>query len=486
MKKLNRFTANEPKKLPLKVMQFGGGNFLRAFVNWMIQVLNQETDFNGGVAIIKPTARGDYKTLKSQDGLFTVVLDGIKNGQLIAEKTLVDCVQEVVNPYTDWDSYLELAKNPELRFIISNTTEAGIKFNTEDSFGHHPPKEFPAKLTLWLFKRFQHFGNDASKGCVLLPCELIEGNGAALKKTILQYAEHWRLGEDFMNWIYTANHFCSTLVDRIVSGYPTDRADKIQFELDYEDELLVAGEYYHSWLIQADNIVQEELPFSKTELNVQFVDDLIPYREMKVRILNGAHTSMVPVGYLAGLRLVKEVMDDETVSQFVESLLLKETVPTLDFPDRVSHKYVQDVLDRFRNPLLKHQLISISLNSTSKFVARLLPTFKDYYLATRKLPLRIVFGLSALIRMYKGEFNDERIELKDDAKVLNFFALNWKKYDNKEMEMNILVGVIVSNSAIWGEDLTNFEGLVERISENIFSIEQLGVSATLKKLANDH
>ena len=461
-------------------MQFGGGNFLRAFVNWMIQVLNQETDFNGGVAVVKPTARGNYEILKSQDGLFTVVLDGIKNEKLIAEKTLVDCVQEVVNPYSDWDSYLELAKNPDLRFIISNTTEAGIKFNAEDSFGHHPPKEFPAKLTLWLFKRFQHFGNDTSKGCVLLPCELIEDNGAALKKAVLQYAEHWHLGEEFKNWIYNANHFCSTLVDRIVSGYPTDRADEIQSELGYVDQLLVAGEYYHSWVIQAEEFVQQELPFSKTDLNVAFVDSLVAHREMKVRILNGAHTAMVPVAYLAGLRLVKEAMDDETVSQFIALLLLKETVTTLDFPEAVSQKYVQDVLDRFRNPLLKHQLISISLNSTSKFVARLLPTFKDYYLSQRELPQRIVFGLSALLRMYKGEFGGEKIELNDDEKVLHFFALNWKKYEDKEMEMNILVGIILSNISIWGEDLTIFDGLVERVSENIISIEEFGISATLK------
>ncbi len=486
MQKLNRQSTHTTNTRPMKVMQFGGGNFLRAFVDWMVHVLNNETDFNGGVGVIKPTERGDYEILKSQDGLFTVVLDGIKNGELVAEKILVDCVQEIVNPYTEWDAYLEFAKNPDLRFVVSNTTEAGIKFNAEDGFGDHPPKEFPAKLTLWLYKRFQHFGNDAAKGCVLLPCELIEDNGAALKKTVLQYAEHWHLGEDFMNWIYTANHFCSTLVDRIVSGYPTERANKIQSELGYEDKLLVAGEYYHSWVIQADEIVQQELPFSRTALNVTFVDDLVSYREMKVRILNGAHTAMVPVAYLAGLRLVKEAMDDETVSHFVESLLIKETVTTLNFPDTVTHKYVEDVLDRFRNPLLKHQLISISLNSTSKFVARLLPTFKDYYIAKRKLPPRIVFGLSALIRMYKGEFEDGKIELKDDAKVLNFFTSNWRKYDDKEMEMNTLVGVILSDMSIWGEDLTTYEGFVQAVAENIISIEQIGVLATLKNLANDH
>jgi len=320
MQKINRQISDKPKTLPLKVMQFGGGNFLRAFVDWMVHVLNQETDFNGGVAIVKPTERGNYDALKSQDGLFTVVLDGIKQGELVGEKTLVDCVQEVVNPYIEWDAYLELAINPDIRFVVSNTTEAGIKFNSEDSFGHHPPREFPGKLTLWLYKRFQHFGNDVSKGCILLPCELIEDNGEALKTAVLKYAEYWNLGSDFVNWIYTANHFCSTLVDRIVSGYPADRADKIQPELGYDDELLVAGEYYHSWVIKCAELVQKELPFAKTDLNVEFVDNLVPYREMKVRILNGAHTSLVPVGYLAGLRLVKDVMSDEVFLTDLETL----------------------------------------------------------------------------------------------------------------------------------------------------------------------
>ena len=486
MQNINRQTTNKPKTLPIKVLQFGGGNFLRGFVDWMIQVLNDKTDFNGGVLIVKPTERGDYQILKSQEGLFTVVLDGIKSGALIAKKSLVASVQEIVNPYSEWDVYLELAKNPDIRFIVSNTTEAGIKFNRADSFSDNPPQEFPAKLTLWLYKRFQHFGNDISKGCILLPCELIEDNGATLKSVILEYAEHWNLDPDFVNWIYTANHFCSTLVDRIVSGYPKDRADTIEAELGYKDKLLVAGEYYHSWIIKGPAIVQKELPFANTDLNVAFVEDLAPYREMKVKILNGAHTAMVPVGYLAGLRLVKEAMNDDVVSKFIESLLMKETIATLDFPEKELHKFVQDVLDRFRNPLLKHQLISISLNSTSKFVARLLPTLTDYYVSKGSLPKRIVFGLSALIRFYKGAFNEQEIKLNDDVKVLSFFNLNWNKYDSNDMNMNVLIGIILSNTEIWGKDLTQFEGLVEAVGYNIISIENIGVLETLKNIADDN
>lgn len=463
-------------------MQFGGGNFLRAFVDWMIHVLNQETEFNGGIAIVKPTSGGDYAELKAQDGLFTVVLDGIKNGQIVAEKTLVTAVQEIINSYTEWNTYLELAKDPNVRFIVSNTTEAGIKFNADDNFEANPPKEFPAKLTIWLYHRFQYFNGDISKGCILLPCELIEDNGDALKKAVMHYAYHWQLDDGFKNWVNHSNYFCSTLVDRIVSGYPTNRAEKIQNTLGYKDKLLVAGEYYNSWVIQANKIVQEELPFAKTDLNVEFVDDLGPYREMKVRILNGAHTAMVPVGYLAGIRYVKEAMDNNEVSSFVESLLLEEASKTLDFPDYVKNKFVVDVLDRFRNPLLKHQLISISLNSTSKFVARLLPTLKDYQHNEGTLPKRIVFALSALLLFYKGTFNSEQIVLKDDQNVLDFFTSQWKKVDDKEIDINTFVKTVLGNTTIWEENLSQINSLADAVTKNVFQIQEIGVIKTLREL----
>lgn len=482
MKQLNRTNTANPKMLPLKVMQFGGGNFLRAFVDWMIQELNEQTDFNGGVAIVKPTEHGDYQTLKSQDGLFTVVLDGFKNGVLVAEKKLVNCVEVVVNPYSEWEAYLALASNPDIRFITSNTTEAGIRFDTEDAFDDSPPKEFPAKLTRWLYHRFKHFNGDTSKGCILLPLELIEDNGLVLKKIIINYIKRWQLGKAFSDWVETANYFCSTLVDRIVSGYPTNRDFEIQTALGYSDQLLVAGEYYHSWVIQGPQLVQEELPFEKTNLNVTFVEDLAPYRDMKVRILNGAHTAMVPVGYLAGLRFVKEVMDDPTVANFVEALLREEVAQTLDFPDAEKHQFAADVLDRFRNPLLKHQLISISLNSTSKFVARLLPTLKDYLKSEEKLPKRIVFGLSALLLFYKGEYNGMQIDLKDDAKVIEFISEQWARNAKNEVDLLTLVNSILSNATIWSEDLNQLSGLTEMVARNISAIQKEGVRHALKNL----
>jgi len=485
MKQLNRKNTNRPKELPLKVMQFGGGNFLRAFVDYMVDVLNDKTEFSGGIAIIKPTERGNYSELKAQDGLFHVLLDGIKDGKLVSEKRLVTSVQEVVNPYSEWQAYLNLAKEEDFRFIISNTTEAGIKFNPEDNFNDTPPKEFPAKLTLWLYHRFQHFEGSPAKGCILLPCELVEKNGEALRETILQYTEHWQLGDDFKNWIATANHFCSTLVDRIVSGYPSDLADVIQAELGYADKLLVSGEQYHSWVIQGPKIVQKELPFSKTDLNVQFVDDLAPYREMKVRILNGAHTAMVPVGYLMGIRLVKEAMEDEGICNFIQSLLLEETIKTLDFSERVKEKFVQDVLDRFRNPSLEHRLISISLNSISKFVSRLLPTLKDYQKDQGALPRRIVFAFAAMIRFYKGDWDGEKIEVKDDEFVMEFFQSAWREYGANDIGLPQMVQRILEHPMVWGEDLTKIKGLSKIVSKYLVDIETKGIRPTLKSFGGE-
>lgn len=481
MHKLDKNTFPISTVLPTKILQFGGGNFLRAFVDWMVQVLNEETDFNAGVAIVKPTERGDYKTLKVQDGRFTVVLDGIRSGKPFQEKRLVSCINQIINPYTEWEQYLKLAQTPSLRFVISNTTEAGIKFDSGDGFEDSPPKEFPAKLTLFLYHRFRYFNADPDKGCIVLPCELIVDNGKALQKTLLQYAEHWQLGSQFMDWIRTANHFSNTLVDRIVSGYPTDRAIELEKELGYTDPSMVAGEYYHNWVIQAPSLVQRELPFSKTRLNVQFVDDLLPYREMKVRVLNGAHTAMVPIAYLAGERLVDEAMNQAEIGRFVNELLLEEVIRTLRFPQEIKERFVADVLDRFRNPLLKHQLMSIALNSTSKFVARLLPALKDYLALEGKLPKRIVLAFSALLLFYKGECNGERIELKDDADVLSFFKESWAQYDLGKRDLHETINHILQNRDIWGENLNDVPGLSKMIVIFIDLIMQYGMLGSLRR-----
>lgn len=485
MNLLNR-KNNSSKKLTNRILQFGGGNFLRCFVDWMVQILNEKTDFDGGVIIIKPTEYGNYNQLKQQGGLFTVVLDGISNGKLIKEKRIINCVQEIINPYSEWQNYLNTAENKELRFIVSNTTEAGMKFNPKDKFTDAPPKEFPAKLTILMHHRYQFFSGDTSKGFILLPCELIENNGDQLRECILKYTDIWNLDEEFKNWIINCNSFCNTLVDRIVSGYPKNRIDTIEKELNYKDNLMVAGEFYHSWILQAPHNVQKELPFSKTDLNVKFVDNLEPYRKLKVRILNGAHTTLVPVGYLFGIDKVRESLEDEIVGNFLKNAIFNEICPTLDFPKKELDQFCYDVLDRFRNPYLEHELMSISLNSISKYKTRVLPSALEFIKRKKELPEYLLFSLAALIAFYKGKRNGNPIDLKDDEAILDFFRKQWDSYDNSTTTIEDIVKAVLSNTNFWEMNLTQYKGLTELVANNLTNIVNKGMKTALVNFQSQH
>ncbi|MCJ7465764.1 MAG: tagaturonate reductase [Maribacter sp.] len=472
MKRLNRHHIGLEAKLPIRILQFGGGNFLRAFVDWMVEILNEKTDFNGGVAVIKPTEHGNYQTLKMQDGLFTVILEGIDNGHVVTEKKLVTCVQQVINPYGEWDQFLKLATNADVRFVVSNTTEAGIRFNANDTFDSRPPKEFPAKLTIWLWQRFLHFNGEVDKGCILLPCELIEKNGEALKASIMQYADHWQLTPEFKDWLQNNNHFCNTLVDRIVSGFPKDQEHAIFKDLKYRDELLVAGENYHSWVIQGSEPAQEELPFSDTGLHVEFVNDLGPYRERKVRILNGAHTVMVPLAILYGLETVRESMEDKFMGPFIKHAVCDEIIPVVGM-DRVALEVFADsVFDRFRNPFIKHELASIALNSISKFKVRVLPSILKYISLKHKLPVNLIFAFAGLIRFYKGDWKMKELPVKDDPKIIIEMAGIWKSGNYETIANNVL-----ANTSFWGQDLTVYSGLSSALKLALQLIEEQGVEA---------
>lgn len=485
MEYLNRSALSHIEPRPIKILQFGGGNFLRAFIDLIVHELNEKAGFNAGVAIVKPTERGDYRELKSQDGLFSVELEGIQQGKFVRQLHIVDCVQQVVNPYTEWEAYLDLAKNPDLRLVISNTTEAGIKFDAKDTAEDRPPKEFPAKLALWLLERYHHFNGARDKGCILLPCELIEDNGSALKRTILQYAEHWDAPEGFKTWIDQSNTFCNTLVDRIVSGFPKQKIDTIEQELGYRDRLAVSGELYLNWLIEGPEDLSAEFPFKQTDLNIDLVPELAPYRNLKVRVLNGAHTAMVPIGYLLGHRLVKEVMADKETETFVSSLLQNEVVPTLDFPKDYIDNFVGDVLDRFRNPSLDHKLLSIALNSTSKFITRLLPTLKDHWAASQSLPRHIVLAFAALLRFYEGsDLQGNKIDLKDDPPVLSFFGDAWGTY-RKNGDTLSLAQTLLGHTDIWQEDLNRIPGLTQLTADFLQAIEANGLSGLVRSIPSD-
>lgn len=475
-KELQPLKRTEPSDMSERILQFGGGNFLRAFTDWMIDIFNKETDFSGSVVIVKPTERGDYQQIDDQDGLFHVVLDGIIDGEQQSKVHLVESVSRTIHPYRDWEGYLASAHIETMRFVISNTTEAGIVFSDKDEKKDQAPDEFPGKLTLWLYERFRHFDGAADKGCLIFPCELIEDNGSKLRETILQYIAHWNLGDEFKSWILDHNYFYDTLVDRIVSGYPEDRAAEIEAKTGYKDPLMVAGEFYHSWIMSGDERVREELPFESTSLNIRCVESLKEYRELKVRVLNGAHTSLVPVGYLAGKRTVDEAMSDSSIRSFVEGFLREEVKPVLDFiPESEVDEFISDVVDRFLNPVLAHQLLDISLNSIAKFGTRLLPTLKDYVEKKNNLPDRLLYSLACLILFYKGNWKGENIPLRDDAANLEFAAKTWKAHDTGGISTEELVVQWLDRLGVTDFDSSTRQEIADQVGSYISIISKDGI-----------
>ncbi len=462
---LNRGTSGRPKRYPLRILQFGGGNFLRAFADWMVDILNQDTSFGGGVVIVKPTAVGNYQNLVNQEGLFTVILEGMKNGKPTRETRLISCVQEIVEPEKNWQEFLAFAENETLRFIISNTTESGIVYVPEEFGKDRSPIHFPAKLTRWLHHRFLHFKGDPNKGCVLLPCELIENNGEALRTAILQYASLWGLDAGFHSWVMKANHFCSTLVDRIVSGYPEKKALELESELTYKDSLMVAGEYYHHWVIQVDKHIQSQLPFHTTGLNITYAEDLAPSRKLKVRILNGAHTLMVPLGLLFGVETVGEAMEHPFIGPFIRDAIRHEIIPALGGDKQTAKAYASDVFERFRNPFIRHRLSDIALNSVKKFQVRILPGIIDYHSLNQSGPTRLIFCLACLLRLYKGIWRGQILPLKDDPEILAEMAGLWKDGDPE-----LLVRHVFQYSDHWQMSPSNYPGLE---SETLKALECL-------------
>ena len=480
MNVLNR-TNNTVNTYTERILQFGEGNFLRAFANWMIHEMNKKAGFDAGVVAVQPIDQGLINMLNDQDGLYTIYLNGIKNGEAISEHEIIDCIQRGINPYTNYDDYLANAENSDLRFVISNTTEAGIAYNPEDKLDDAPQKSYPGKLTALLFKRFEAFKGASDKGLIIIPCELIDRNGDNLKRIVLQYASDWNLGEEFIDWIEHDNIFCNTLVDRIVPGYPRDKMDAITAELGYKDNLVVEGEQFHLWVIEAPETVKEEFPSEACGLNVVFTNNMEPYRTRKVRILNGAHTTLVPVGYLYGIEKVRESLEDDVVGTYLKEAIFNEICPTLDLPEAELNQFANDVLDRFRNPYLEHALMSISLNSISKFKTRVLPSVIEFIKRKEALPKRLLFSLASLITFYSGKRGDESIALKDDQSVLDFFSKNWMAVNASELTSEDLVNAVLSNTDFWGEDLTAYDGLASQVSAYVSKIRVEGIGSVLNE-----
>ena len=409
-----------------KIIQFGEGGFLRGFADWMIQIANEKAGFDGKVVVVQPIEQGMCDMLTAQDCVYTHLCRGVEG----VDVKKINVISRCVKPYDDFDSYMALAENPDFRFIISNTTEAGICYSDADKITDRPAKSFPAKLTQLLKKRYDLGMN----GFVFLPCELIDKNGANLKACVLKYADLWELGDGFKAWIENDNIFCNTLVDRINTGYPKDE----KIELDFDDKMVNTSEYFHLWVIEGYNGLFNELPFDKCDLNVIVTDNLEMYRTRKVRILNGAHTSLVPYALLSGRDTVKSCIDDEVMNTHLRKCVYEEIIPTLDLPKEELIEYADNVLNRFANPYIKHYLSSIALNSVSKFKVRVLPSILEYIKRFDKMPETLLFSFAKLIDFYRTDMTN------DDADIVAFMK-------------TATVGEILANTSLWDEDLSFLE-----------------------------
>lgn len=468
MKELNVKMIQKTER-PIKVIQFGEGNFLRAFVDYMIDVANEAGVFDGNIAIVKPISFGSLEMFEKQDNLYTVVLRGKENGQTVNDSRIVTSISKVLDCKDDYEDFMGLAKLETLRFVVSNTTEAGIVLDKNDSM-EGLPATYPGKLTKFLYERYLTFDGAMDKGLIILPVELIENNGGKLKECVLALCDCWELPAEFKNWVKEACVFCSTLVDRIVTGYPRNEVAAICEELGYQDNLVDVGEPFGLWVIESDKDISGELPLDKAGLPVVFTDNQKPYRERKVRVLNGAHTSSVLAGYLYGLDIVRDCMHDEIMGKFIRQVVMDEIVPQVPLPLDEVKAFAASVFERFENPFIDHALLSISLNSVSKWKARVLPSFKDHVANKGELPRLITFSLAALFAFYSSEdLKDGALiakradgtvyEIHDDAHVLEFFAANSGK------EAAEFVKAALSNEAFWGEDLTAYEGMKATVTE---------------------
>ena len=478
-KKLNRENAGLTKALPIKVIQFGEGNFLRAFVDYIIDRLNKKAGFNAGVVIVQPLPKGMIDVLNEQDGLYTLFMKGIHNGQEVQKKETISCIQRGINPYNDYEEYLKLAEEESLEFIISNTTEAGIAFDENDTLRGTPHNSFPAKLTALLYRRFQYFEGASNRALRIIPCELINYNGDTLKEIILKYAELWKLEESFINWINNYNTFHNSLVDRIVPGYPATDIETYQKGLDFKDKLIVSAEVFLLWVIEGDESLKKEIPFDKIDENILIVGDLQPYRTRKVRILNGAHTTMVPFSLMYGNKTVQETVDNDFTGKFVRAAIFNEIIPTLSLSREELNSFASDVLDRFKNPFIKHKLASIALNSFSKFKVRVLPSLLVYQKEKGELPVNLTFSIACLLRFYGSLWKGKKLPVNDDEKIVSTLKDIWKASDYSQVSIRAL-----SNIELWDRDLSKIDGLVEAVSLALVFIDKYGIEEGFGEFSN--
>lgn len=455
------------QEAPIKVLQIGEGNFLRGFVDWMLHETRKQGLYDGAVAVVQPRPSGKAKieALAAQDGIYTLVTRGLENGKAIERTEQISVFRQAFDPYEHWQQFLALAEQPELRVVVSNTTEAGLAYLPESYKEDEPIASFPGKLTLLLYRRYQAFQGDANRGLILLPCELLERNGDTLRACILRYCEDWQLPQAFISWVNEHNHFLNSLVDRIVTGYPKQEQAEAWFQhWGYRDPMLTTAEPYHLWAIEGDKGLAEELPLHKAGLNVLWVEELEPYQQRKVSILNGAHTFMALYGLLHGLQEVRAAMEHEPTSKLIRQTIEQEVIPSLPYPAEELRAYAEQVYQRFLNPYIQHRLSDIAMNSLSKFKTRLLPAI-EFHLqrnAEATLPQGLATAFAALLRYYRVEQSDDgyvgktferdSYVVQDDPAMLAAIAQVWQKQAgvHDAASMHQIVVHILELEQLWG------------------------------------
>lgn len=481
MEQLNKKIHSKPER-KIKIMQFGEGNFLRAFVEWILQDLNDKGAISADVVVVQPMPLGRVKDIAAQDGLYTLRLEGIDKGERVKKSEIIDVIGDCVNPFTDYEKFLRYGESEDLQIIISNTTEAGIALDTTDTDFTVCPKSFPGKLLALLKRRYDKFGGAADKGLAIVPCELIDNNGDELYRVLTELAKVNNMDEKFIEWMQTANHFTSTLVDRIVPGYPKAEIPAIQEETGYIDNNVVKGEIFHLWVLKKEPFVQKVLPADSTGLNVIFADDIKPYKQRKVKILNGSHTALVPVAYLCGIDTVGESMADPTIGKYVRDFIFDEVNPTIDLPQDQMTAFANSVIERYQNPFIRHELMSIALNSTTKFKTRLLPTLLDYVRIFGKLPEHLIFSFAAIIEFHKGKRGDQDIALKDDPSYLAFWHRLWAEFDGDYLAM---AKKVLAWEEAWDMDMNTIHPeIAEKVASRLEDIDKNGMRDAVERFVN--
>jgi tagaturonate reductase len=480
--------------LPVKVLQFGEGRFIRAFLDYFIEVANHQGLFNGRAIVIQPRRADKVARINAQDGLFTLCSQGLRNNAKIQEFMINSSIKEAIAAKTEWNETLKLVEIPSIQIIASNTTEAGLVYDPDDQLQNDPPESFPGKLTAMLYHRYEFFDGDKNRGLMMLPLELVENNGVILKQIVLKLAKRWNLEDAFIEWLTGANNFYKCIVDRIVTGYPkAQELSQFQEKLGYEDNFFNIAELYHSWIIEADEKLQTTIPFDEAGLNVQFVSSIKNYFLRKVRILNGAHTSMVPIAYLSGKDSVKESIDDSLINIYIRNLLANEVIPFIDLPKDDLLSYRDTIIERFRNPFLEHKLLTISLYQSSKMRLRVLPSILAYYQAHKSPPPLLLFAFAAFIvfmhvreRTETGWFGlrqSEPYQYQDNPTLLEIFFKAWDMVGTANSEEILhLINAICENLTLWESDLTEFPNFTTIVTNHVNNILKNGMYASLKQL----